>query len=108
MTSPAVGCTSCGSADTVTIDGVNGRRCAACPPGLDPEHAVRLSVRGLPGAAGAYVRATLPTGDYLPDLAEHMVVLGRADAAFTYLGAFLTHEADRRFAAAARALDGAR
>lgn len=50
------GCTVCGSADTATVDGINGRRCADHPPTFDPERAVDLAVRGLPGAAMAYVR----------------------------------------------------
>jgi hypothetical protein len=28
----ATGCTGCGTQDTVIVDGINGRRCAACAP----------------------------------------------------------------------------
>ena len=50
------GCTVCGTQDTATVDGHNGRRCAAHAPVFDPARAVGLMVRGLPGAALAYVR----------------------------------------------------
>ena len=52
-TCDAKGCTS---TDTVTVDGINGRRCAEHPPEFSPEVAVELMRRGLPGAAGAYIR----------------------------------------------------
>jgi hypothetical protein len=51
------GCTVCDTQDTATVDGIHGRRCAAHPPTFDPAHAVNLMVRGLPGAALAYVRS---------------------------------------------------
>lgn len=52
------GCTAldCGSQDTATVDGHNGRRCANHAPRFDPVRAVELMRRGLPGAALAYVR----------------------------------------------------
>src|SRR5690348_10110464 len=54
---PIPGCTSCGSPETVTVDGINGKRCADHPPTFDPSTAVELMRRGLPGAAGAYIRS---------------------------------------------------
>lgn len=73
-TDPRDGCTACGSPATVTLSAFDGRRCS--------DH------------------ATLPPGGFRRDLADDMVAVGRADAAFAYLGAWLAAEADRRFAAA--------
>lgn len=53
------GCTSCGSEQTETLDGVNGRRCADCAPTFDPSHAVELMRDGFPDAAGACTRTEL-------------------------------------------------
>jgi hypothetical protein len=55
---PSPHCTGpgCTSQDTVTVDGVNGRRCAAHPPQFEPEHAVRLAVIGWREAAYSYCR----------------------------------------------------
>ena len=53
----AVGCSNCGSPETVTCDGFHGRRCANCPPAFDPDVAVELHVAGFPGAALAYLRS---------------------------------------------------
>lgn len=96
------GCTGCGTQQTATIDGVNGRRCAACPPGLSTRHLADLSAdrRGV----GPYLRAllTLPPGGFRRDFAADMVAAGRADAAFIYLGAWLASECDRRFTGASR------
>lgn len=76
LSKPDAGCTArdCGDPRTVLIDGHRGRRC--------PDH------------------ATLPEGPFRADLAADMVELGRADAAFTYLGVWLAAECDRRFDAA--------
>lgn len=73
----AAGCTGCGSQATVQLHPRHGRLC--------PDHAV------LP---------TVPDGPFRPDLADDMVQLGRADAAFRYLSAYLSAECDRRFGAA--------
>lgn len=54
------GCTACGSPDTATVDGVCGRRCVACPPTFQPEHAVALAVTRGTATALAYVRTSLP------------------------------------------------
>lgn len=99
------GCTGCGSLNTVTIDGVRGRRCADCPPSPSAKHLTALVDDQLD--VGPYVRtvATLPPGGYHRGLADDLVEMGRADAAFTYLGAFLAHEIDRRFTAAARRVE---
>lgn len=51
------GCTVCGTQQTVTLDGINGRRCAAHPPVFDAERAVTLAVKVGPSAALAYIRA---------------------------------------------------
>lgn len=55
---PVLRCTyrGCDSTDIATLDGINGRRCADHPPTFDPDTAVELMRRGLPGAALAYVR----------------------------------------------------
>ena len=80
---PEDGCAAgrCGRRDTVQLHPYRGRLC--------PAHAQ------LP---------TVPPGPYRPDFAAELVELGRADAAFGYLRAFLRVEADRRYAAAAGAL----
>lgn len=76
-TSPRDGCTGpgCGAQQTVQLHPYDGRRCA--------DH------------------ATLPPGPYDRSLADEMCVLGRHDAAFAYLRAWIAREADRRFTAAA-------
>lgn len=53
----AYGCTapSCGTQDTVTADGIYGRRCAAHAPRFDANVAVHLALTD-PAAAMAYVR----------------------------------------------------
>lgn len=43
--------------EAATVDGIRGRRCEQHPPRFDPAKAVEIAVNGLPGAAGAYVRA---------------------------------------------------
>ena len=48
------GCTGCGSPDTVTVDGHNGRRCADCAPRFDATRAVELMTVD-PAAAADYV-----------------------------------------------------
>ena len=53
---PPPTCSSCGSDQTETVDGICGHRCAACRPTFDPTTAVELMRRGLPGVAGAYLR----------------------------------------------------
>ena len=53
---PPPTCSSCGSQDVATVDGICGHRCADCRPTFDPTTAVELMRRGLPGAAGAYLR----------------------------------------------------
>lgn len=108
MAEQTTSCTRCGDVDTVTVDGVHGRRCATCPPGLDPVEAAKLAAHGLPGTAGAYIRAHLPAGCFRHDLADHLVDLGRADSAFTYLRAHMARETDQRFAAASQAIGGVR
>lgn len=70
-TNPDRGCNRCGTQDTVLLHPHHGRQC--------PQH------------------ITLPPGPYRPDLAEHMVELRHADAAWSYLGAYLAREADLRF-----------
>lgn len=56
---PVLRCTArdCDSTDIATVDGITGRRCATHPPTFDPDTAVELMRRGLPGAALAYVRS---------------------------------------------------
>lgn len=98
MTTTTGGCTSCGSADTVTVDGVHGRRCVACPPGFSVTHYDGL--RADHGDAGAYVRGALPAGQFRRDLAANMVDVGRADVAFAYLHTHLEREIRARFQAA--------
>jgi hypothetical protein len=53
------GCTApgCGTQNTVTLDGVHGRRCAEHPPTFDPAHAVELAVDGRLETALGYCRA---------------------------------------------------
>ena len=53
------GCTApdCGTQDTVTLDGVHGRRCADHPPIFDAARAVELAVGGLLDTAFGYCRA---------------------------------------------------
>lgn len=53
------GCTVCGTESTVTIDGLNGRRCADHPPVFNPVTAVDMAVKDGPATALAYVRAGL-------------------------------------------------
>lgn len=96
------GCTSCGAADTVTIDGVHGRRCADCPPGFSVGHYASLVADRRD--AGAYVRGALPPGPFRQDVAEDMVDVGRADVAFAYLGAYLRRETRDRFQASIDAM----
>lgn len=43
--------------EAATVDGIRGRRCTDHKPTFDPAKAVEIAVNGLPGAAGAYVRA---------------------------------------------------
>lgn len=76
-TSPRDGCTGpgCNSQRTVQLSPVVGRRC--------PTH------------------ATVPPGGIDRGLVDDMLGLGRADAVWAYLGAFLAMETDRRFAVAA-------
>lgn len=54
------GCEVCGTADTATVDGVHGRRCAEHPPVFDPAHAVRLAVGGQLTDALRYCRQVAP------------------------------------------------
>lgn len=91
------GCTSCGSPDTVTVDGVHGRRCGNCPPGFSPTHLVGLHDDRRD--VGAYI-SSVPSGGFRADFAADMVDMGRPDAAFAYLGAWLARETDARFARA--------
>jgi hypothetical protein len=77
-TDTAAGCASCGAQGTVLLHPHHGRQC--------PDH------------------ITPPPGQYRHDLADDMVDLGRADAAFAYLRAWVAREIDARFAAV-RALD---
>jgi hypothetical protein len=51
------GCTVCGCQDTVSLDGVHGRRCAQHPPGYDRTHYDAL-VRDR-GDVAAYIRTAL-------------------------------------------------
>jgi hypothetical protein len=50
------GCTAkdCGSQNTVTLDGHNGRRCADHAPGFSPDRAVALMMKGESEAAISY------------------------------------------------------
>jgi hypothetical protein len=77
---PKDGCTAvgCGRRSTVQLHPYWDRLC--------PEHVV------LP---------TVPEGPYRRDLADDMVDLGRAEAAFSYLRAWLAAEVGRRFGAVA-------
>lgn len=98
------GCTSCGSEKTDTVDGVHGRRCAHCPPAYSAKHLAGLIANGLGVTAYARTVATLPPGCYRPDLADHMIELGRSDAAFAYMQAAFARDIDHRFAELAAAL----
>ncbi|TFV90423.1 hypothetical protein [Blastococcus sp. CT_GayMR16] len=98
---PAGGCTSCGSVDTVTVDGVHGRRCATCPPQFSPTHLEGLAADRR--SVGAYVRS-LPPGPFRPDFAGDLVAMGRVDAAFAYLGFYLRREIGERFDRASDAI----
>lgn len=51
------GCTACGTERTLTVDGLNGRRCADHPPVFNPVVAVDIAVKGWPATALAYVRS---------------------------------------------------
>lgn len=52
--------TDCRRTDTVTLDGVHGRRCPEHPPTFDPTYAVELArSSGLPAALG-YLRTDFP------------------------------------------------
>lgn len=73
---PEDGCAACHRQETVQLHPYRGRLC--------PSHAA------LP---------TIPPGPYRWDLAVEFVDLGRPDAAFAYLRAFMAAEIDRRFAA---------
>jgi hypothetical protein len=55
------GCTAsgCGTQDTVTLDGVHGRRCAQHPPTFDPARAVELAVTGRLDTALGYCRTEM-------------------------------------------------
>lgn len=75
---PADGCTGCGSRATVQLHPYRGRRCPDC--------------------------MTVPPGPFRADFAADLVEMGRPDAAFAYLAAFLAHETGRRFDAAVRRL----
>lgn len=55
-----VGCTCCGTQKTATVDGIHGRRCAACPPGFDRAHVTRLLEHGWSATALAYLHLELP------------------------------------------------
>jgi hypothetical protein len=57
----ATGCTApdCGTQDTVTLDGVHGRRCAQHPPTFDVDRAVQLAVSGQLETALGYCRTAL-------------------------------------------------
>lgn len=57
----ATGCTApdCGTQDTVTLDGVHGRRCAEHPPTFNPTIAVELAVAGQLADAYGYCRTHL-------------------------------------------------
>lgn len=72
-TKPDEGCTVCGSQVTVQLHPHRGRQC--------PDH------------------ITVPPGPFRRDLADDMCDLGRIDAAFAYLRAWLLHQAGLRFAA---------
>lgn len=50
------GCTTCGSQQTETVDGINGRRCAEHPSVFDPATAVELARRGDMATALTYCR----------------------------------------------------
>lgn len=56
---PGEGCTTCGSTDTATVDGVSGRRCGQHPPGYSRAHALGLVDRGDVRGATAHLRAAL-------------------------------------------------
>ena len=63
MTAPSStsrsGCTTCGTEQTATVDGHNGRRCAQHPPRFDPTRAVHLALHD-PAQAMSYCRTTFP------------------------------------------------
>lgn len=59
MADTRVGCTSCGAEETVTMDGVNGRRCADCPPTYDRAYALALVNDGNLSGACAHLRTML-------------------------------------------------
>jgi hypothetical protein len=102
------GCTGCGARETVTVDGVNGRRCADCPPRASRQHLDGLAADGVGVVSYARTLVTLPPGGYRRGLAEHMVDLGRADAAFAYLTGWMAHEIGARFDRATARLVGSR
>lgn len=79
-TDPSFGCSRCGSQKTVLLHPHHGRLCSS--------------------------HITLPPGMFRAGLAADMVDLGRADAAFAYLRAWMAREIDTRFAGPARALAG--
>lgn len=55
-TQPSMGCTVCGSNQTATADGINGRRCSSHPPTFSGATAVLLMRRAGVRAALVYLR----------------------------------------------------
>lgn len=80
-TETGVGCSAsrCGDQRTVQLHPHLGRRCSS--------------------------HITVPPGPFRSDFAADMVEMGRADASFAYLDAWLTREIRDRFAGAIRALE---